>query len=75
MTSLEKLRYHVSGAIERGEGVAVIEQPSAETVATRSLRAVQLAANTFGTSPCKHDWQPTDHGLIDRCAVCGEERA
>lgn len=23
----------------------------------------------------KHDWQPTDNYLIDRCSICGEERA
>jgi len=22
-----------------------------------------------------HDWKPTDNWLIDRCAICGEERA
>ena len=22
-----------------------------------------------------HDWQPTDSWLIDRCSICGEERA
>lgn len=23
----------------------------------------------------EHDWHTTDNWLIDRCAVCGEERA
>ena len=28
MTPLQKLRHHVSGAIERGEAIAIVEQPT-----------------------------------------------
>ena len=33
MNPLERLRYHVSGAIERGEAVAIVEQPHTTRVA------------------------------------------
>jgi len=29
VSPLERLRYHVTGAIERGEGVAIVEKPAA----------------------------------------------
>ena len=34
MNPLDRLRYHVTGAIERGEGVAIVEKRAPETSRT-----------------------------------------
>lgn len=44
MSPLERLKYHVSGAVERGESEAIIEQPAPHVVA---YRAAVDADNAF----------------------------
>lgn len=39
MTPTEKLKHHVTGAVERGEAQAIVEQPTLQTLKERADRA------------------------------------
>lgn len=38
-------------------------------------RCAPLEARPLSEVECRHDWHQPEHWLIDRCRVCGEERA
>ncbi len=52
---LERLRHHVTGAIERGEGVAIVERPTAELALERFER-------DHGAAACAEGWCISDCG-------------
>lgn len=73
MSALERLRYHVSGAIERGESAPITEQPTREVLISRALAGAKQAAREYGermtyglqlndnTGKLEPGWVPTAH--------------
>jgi hypothetical protein len=47
MTPFQTLQHHISGAIERGEGVAIIEEPTAYVALLRVAQMVLEHADCY----------------------------
>lgn len=79
--ALNALRYHVTGAIKRGEAVAVVAQESAPS-GRAYITCLHLYAETFQCSPAMRalndhacDWLLTIDGLVCEDGLSLEDAA